>query len=112
MAQAPLSVQGAWGLSGPAGRSAVNKAGLSSVQTPRVPAISLFPARCHHGIVLVLVTQSCPALCDPMDCSSPGSSVHGILEARILEWVAISFSTTGLPPSLKWARRTQSWPKI
>ena len=40
----------------------------------------------------VLVAQSCPALCDPMDCSSPGSSVHGILQARILEWVTIPFS--------------------
>ena len=39
----------------------------------------------------VLVTQSCPTLCDPMDCSMPGSSVHGILQA-ILEWVAIPFS--------------------
>ena len=39
-----------------------------------------------------LVTKSCPTLCDPMDCSPPGSSVHGILQARILEWVAISFS--------------------
>ena len=38
------------------------------------------------------VTQSCPTLCDPVDCSPPGSSVHGILQARILEWVAISFS--------------------
>ena len=34
------------------------------------------------------VTQSCPTLCDPMDCSPPGSSVHGILQARILEWFA------------------------
>ena len=33
--------------------------------------------------------QSCPTLCNPMDCGSPGSSVHGILQARILEWVAI-----------------------
>ena len=40
----------------------------------------------------VLVAQSCPTLCDPMDCSPPGSSVHGILQARILEWVAIPFS--------------------
>ena len=32
--------------------------------------------------------QSCPTLCDPMDCNPPGSSVHGILQARILEWVA------------------------
>ena len=38
------------------------------------------------------VTQSCPTLCDPVDCSLPGSSVHGILQARELEWVAISFS--------------------
>ena len=35
--------------------------------------------------------QSCPTLCDPMDCSLPGFSVHGILQARTLEWVAISF---------------------
>ena len=38
----------------------------------------------------VLCAQSCPTLCDPMDCSLPGSSVHGIFQARILEWVAIS----------------------
>ena len=38
------------------------------------------------------VAQSCPTLCDPVDCSLPGSSVHGIFQARILEWVAISFS--------------------
>ena len=36
--------------------------------------------------------QSCPTLCDPKDCSPPGSSVPGILQARTLEWVAISFS--------------------
>ena len=38
------------------------------------------------------ITQSCPTLCDPVDCSLPGSFVHGILQARILEWVAISSS--------------------
>ena len=38
------------------------------------------------------VTQSCPTLCDPMDYSLPGSSIHGIFQARVLEWVAISFS--------------------
>ena len=38
------------------------------------------------------VTQSCPTLSDPMDCSLPGSSVHGILQARVLEWGAIAFS--------------------
>ena len=40
----------------------------------------------------VLVTQSCPTLFDPMDYSLPGSAVHGILLARIVEWVAIPFS--------------------
>ena len=39
------------------------------------------------------ITQPCPTLCDPMDCRSPGSSVHGISQARRLEWVAISFSS-------------------
>ena len=43
-------------------------------------------------LVKVLVTQTCLTLCDPMDCSLPGSSVHGIFQARILEWVAIPFS--------------------
>ena len=38
------------------------------------------------------VAQSCPTLCDPVDCNLLGFSVHGILQARILEWVAISFS--------------------
>ena len=45
------------------------------------------------------VTQSCPTLCDPMECSLPGFSVHGIFQARVLEWVAISFS------------RRSSWPR-
>ena len=40
----------------------------------------------------VLVAQSCPTLCNSVDCSLPGSSVLGIFQARILEWVAISFS--------------------
>ena len=40
----------------------------------------------------VFVAQSCPTLCDPEDCSLPGSSVHGIFQARTLDWVAISFS--------------------
>ena len=49
--------------------------------------------------VKVLVTQSCLMLCDSMDCSPPGSSVHGIFQAKILEWFAISFS------------RGSSWPR-
>ena len=41
---------------------------------------------------MCVCAQSCPTLSDPMDCSPPGSSVHGIFQARILEWVAISYS--------------------
>ena len=39
------------------------------------------------------VAQSCPTLSDPMDCSPPGSSIHGIFQTRVLEWAAIAFST-------------------
>ena len=49
--------------------------------------------------VCVLVSQSCLTLCNPMDCSPPDSSVHRILQARLLKWVAISFS------------RASSWPR-
>ena len=45
------------------------------------------------------VAQSCPTLCDPIDCSLPGSSVHGIFQAIVLEWIAISFSRGS-----SWAR--------
>ena len=46
-------------------------------------------------VPFVNITQSCLTLCNRMGCSLPGSSVHGILQARILEWVAISFSRAG-----------------
>jgi len=42
--------------------------------------------------VCVSVAQSCLTPCDPIDCNPPGSSVHGILQAKVLEWVAISFT--------------------
>ena len=47
------------------------------------------------------IPQACPTLCDPMDCSLPVSSVHGILQARVLEWVTISFSRDLPNPGLK-----------
>ena len=53
--------------------------------------------------VAVLVAQLCPTLCVPMDCSPPSSSGYGILRARILEWVAISFSRGSSQP------RDQTW---
>ena len=62
-------------------------------------AANYIPKDFHLTIHPSEVAQSCPTLCNPMDCSPPGSSVHGILQARILEWVAISFS------------RRSSWPR-
>ena len=44
------------------------------------------------------VAQSCPTLCDPIDCSLPGPSVHGIFQAIVLEWIAISFSRGSSQP--------------
>ena len=44
----------------------------------------------------VKVTQSCPTLCDPIDGSPPGSSIHGIFQAKVLEWGAIAFSNNGI----------------
>ena len=61
------------------------------------------------------VSQSCLTLCDPMDCSPPVSSVYGILQARILEWVAISFYRGSSQPrdrtqvSLTAGRRFNLW---
>ena len=49
------------------------------------------------------VTQSCPTLCDPMDCSPPGSSVHGIFQARVLEWGAIAFSKVVSDSATPWS---------
>ena len=50
------------------------------------------------GICCGLVAQLCLTLCDPVECSLPGSSLHGILQARILGWVAISFSIGSSQP--------------
>ena len=61
------------------------------------------PLQEESFVVVVLVSQSCPSLWDPTDCSPPGSSVHGILQARILEWVAIPFSReSSLPRDGTW----------
>ena len=55
------------------------------------------------------VAQSCLTLCNPMDCSPPGSSIHGIFQARMLKWVAISFSGgSSQPRERTWASRLQA----
>ena len=66
------------------------------------------------------VAQSCPTPSDPMDCSLPGSSVHGIFQARVLEWVAIAFSVNHFlkgilvlhVPMLCYAKSLQSCPTL
>ena len=60
--------------------------------------ITVCPGLCF-GVLVLLVTKSYRTLCDPVDCSPPGSSVHWVFQARILEWVAIPFS------------RGSSWPR-
>ena len=52
------------------------------------------------------VAQSCPTLSDPMDCSPPGSSIHGIFQARVLEWGAIAFSEKEVYQVLKVTSKT------
>ena len=80
----PVNIQG-WFPLGSTGLISLLSKGLS-----RVPKILL--CVCMHAKSL----QSCPALCNPMDCSPPGSSVHGILQARILEQVAIHLLLLGI----------------
>ena len=64
---------------------------LVQAQVDYPPGIFVFKLPCMHA-------QSCPTLCNPTDCTLPGSSVHRILQARILEWFAISFSRGSSPP--------------
>ena len=64
------------------------------------PASEFFPMSQPFTYLSSSVAQSCPTLCDPKDCSLPGSSVHGSFQARTLEWVAISFSIICLYSSL------------
>ena len=74
-----------------------------SSKKPDSSLLSLFilSLLCYINTIRFSVAQSCPTLCDPMDCSPPGSSVHGIFQVRLLEWIAISFSR-GACPSRDW----------
>ena len=66
-----------------------------------------FRLQCMKGKSESEVAQSCPTLHDPMDGSLPGSPVHGILQARVLEWDAIAFYTT---PEYPWLSTGKSFP--
>ena len=80
----------------------------SDFGAPKIKSATVSPSFCREVIglgVMILVfwsesegAQSWPTLCDPMDCSVPGSSVNGIFQARVLEWVAISISRGSSQP--------------
>ena len=78
------------------GGSAGKESGCNAGDLGSVPGMGRSPGE-GKGSPLqyssVLVAQSCPTLCDPTDCSPPASSVRGIFQTRILEWVAISFTS-------------------
>ena len=66
--------------------------GRQSLNHKTAREVPLLKSEIFISTLLCLVAQSCLTLCNPVDCSLPGSSVHGISQARILEWGAISFS--------------------
>ena len=94
---------------------------LLNLQTPNVASISYVSLQCQiYSLlppieILILspeaaaakLLQSCPTLCNPIDCSPPGSAVPGTLQARTLEWVAISFSNTW-----KWKVKMKSLSRV
>ena len=78
--------------------------GLSLELGPRFnPGAERVLSRAGRESVNALVAQSRLTLCDPMECSLPGSSVHGIFQASVLEWVTLSFSSGSSQP------RDQTW---
>ena len=76
---------------------------LLTPNSQSIPPLPLLPGNpksvlCVCESVLYVRAQLCPTLCNPRDCSPPGSSVHGIFQARILEWVAVSYSRGSSQP--------------
>ena len=80
-----------------AASSEVAVAAVAKMISPLTTSLPYSP-HWNRYATLCSVAQSCLSLCDPLDCSSPGSSLHGIFQARILEWVAISYSRGSSPP--------------
>ena len=98
-----LEEQGAWALSG----GPVALCTIAWVCALTKSTLCLFPTcLCWVSEWMNEVAQSCPTLHDPMDCSLPGFSIHGIFQARVLEWVAISFSRrSSQPRDWSWVSR-------
>ena len=87
----PIGVMGrGWAIRGNSQRFSYAKSCLAARSFRCCKCVCVCVCVCTHMKVKALVTRLCLTLCDPMDCSPPGSSVHEILQARILEWVAIS----------------------
>ena len=87
---------------------------LATPRTQAPPSMGFSRQECWSGLPLpspaaaaAKSLQLCPTLCDPMDCSLPGFSFHGILQARTLEWVAISFSN-----AWKWKVKVKSLSRV
>ena len=89
---------------------------LCVCSVPRPPLcrfVSLLPQAVHRTVNTVNqkeseVARSCPTLSDPMDCSLPGSSIHGIFQARVLEWGAIAFSTQAVHRTVDTVNQKES----
>ena len=73
--------------------SNLNPTSILSTLHPFIPATLISQQTAATAAAAAKSLQSCPTLHDPMDCSLPGSSIHGIFQARVLEWVAIAFSS-------------------
>ena len=100
----PLIVLSAFQLNTRQSKPSYKKNWKNSGSKYMTPSICIyFESKYMLDFVYVLVAQACPTLCNPMDCSPPGSSIHGILQAWIQEWVAISLSRGSSQP------RNQSW---
>ena len=88
----------------------LKKLAIKPLYGPAIPLLGIYPEEtkierdtCSLQCYLQQFAQSCPTLCNPMDCSPPGSSFNEIFQARILEWAAISFSRGSSQP------RDQTW---
>ena len=96
MASSPIT---SWHVDGETMETVIDFIFLGSKSTADGDAAMKLKDACSlEGRKEVLVAQLCPTLCDHMDCSPPGSFVHEIFQARILEWVAISFSKGSSQP--------------
>ena len=98
---AAVSAAASWGCAGSAtGSHRLSSTAASASLLPWQLTLTrlLWVSRSRAVLGCAELLQSCPILCNPMDCSPPGSSVHGMLQVRILEWVATSSSRGSSPP--------------